>query len=52
MERAIDVACAKAEKAIRKILLGLEHDTMRRVEQVNVDTRNFAECSVEIFFRK
>jgi len=51
MERAIDVATDKAEKAIQKILLSLEHDTMRRVDQVNVDTRNFANCSVEIFLR-
>lgn len=51
MERAVDVATEKAEKAIQKILLSLEHDTMRRVDRIVIDTRNFANCSVEIFLR-
>jgi len=48
-EAAIDAARAKAEIAIEKILLGLEYETMLRVDQVSVDTRNFANCDVEIF---
>ncbi|SHJ68727.1 hypothetical protein SAMN05444159_1233 [Bradyrhizobium lablabi] len=49
-EKAVDNARAKAEIAIEKILLGLEHDTLLRIDQVQVDTRNFANCNVEIFF--
>lgn len=48
---AADNARAKAEIAIEKILRGLEHDTMLKIDQVQVDTRNFAELNVEIFFR-
>jgi len=46
-----DAARAKAEIAIEKILLDLEHDTMSTLDSVEVDTRNFANCNVEIFFR-
>jgi hypothetical protein len=28
----------------------LEHDTMREIDRVEVDTRNFANLNVEIFF--
>ena len=51
-QQAIDNARAKAEIAIEKILLGLEHDTHCRIDHVNVDTRNFANCDVEIFFKE
>jgi len=51
-EAAINDARAKAEIAIEKILMGLENDTGRRLDQVTIDTRNFANCDVEIFFRE
>jgi len=50
-EAAANNARAKAEIAIEKILQGLEHDTMLKIDQVEVDTRNFANLNVEIFFR-
>lgn len=37
-----------AEKRIQRILLDLE-ETGIRVDEVRIDTRNFANCSVEIF---
>ena len=51
-ERAVETATKKAEDAIRRILLDLENDTLRHVDQVNVDTRNFANCDVDIILRK
>jgi len=45
----IDDARAKAEIAIQKILLALEDETGVDIEDVNVDTRNFASLNVEIF---
>jgi hypothetical protein len=45
-----DDARARAEFAIEKILLNLESDTGKRLASVEVDTRNFANCNVEIFF--
>jgi hypothetical protein len=51
IQAAADNARAKAEIAIEKILHGLEHDTMLKIDQVQVDTRNFANLNVEIFFR-
>lgn len=41
----------EAENAIREILLELEDKTGKRIDQVTVDTRNFAECRTEIHFR-
>lgn len=38
-----------AEVAIRKILIDLANETGRGISHVNVDTRNFANCAVEIF---
>jgi hypothetical protein len=52
IDAAADNARAKAEIAIEKILRGLEHDTMLKIDQVQIDTRNFAELNVEIFFRE
>lgn len=49
---AADNARAKAEISIEKILHGLEHDTMLKIDNVEVDTRNFANLNVEIFFRE
>lgn len=37
-----------AEKRIQRVLLDLEAIGLR-VDEVRVDTRNFANCSVEIF---
>ena len=51
IEAAADNARAKAKIAIEKILQGLEHDTMLKIDHVDVDTRNFANLNVEIFFR-
>lgn len=50
-QAAIDAATEKAEKQIQAILLGLEQDANRRVDQVNVDVRNFANRRTEIFLR-
>lgn len=51
-ERAIAIATRKAEEAIQRILLKLEHDTMMSVDVVTVDTRNFARLSTEVFLTK
>ena len=50
-EAAIDNARAKAEIAIEKILQGLESDSGIEIDQVQVDTRNFSNLNVEIFFK-
>ena len=47
----IDEARAKAVIAIERILLELEAATGLRLDTVEVDTRNFANCNVEIFFQ-
>jgi hypothetical protein len=41
---------ARAEIAIERILLALQEDT-EKIDHVDVDTRNFANLSVEIFFK-
>ena len=41
---------ARAEIAIEHILLDLESAT-EKIDRVNVDTRNFANLNVEIFFK-
>jgi hypothetical protein len=51
-EQAIERACKATEKTIQRLLLDLENDTLRAVEQVNVDTRNYANCAVDIVLRK
>jgi hypothetical protein len=50
VEVSIERARERAERAIQKILLDLEHDTNRRVRHVEADTRNFANYKVELFF--
>lgn len=52
IEAAADNARAKAEIAIEKILLGLEQDTMLKIDRVDVDTRNFVNCNVAIFLSR
>ena len=47
----IDALTDAAEKAIQKILRDLEDETFKSVDQVNVDTRNFANCATEIFLK-
>jgi hypothetical protein len=47
----IDEARAKAEIAIERILLNLTSETGLKLDTVEVDTRNFANCNVEIFFQ-
>lgn len=51
-QKAIETATRKAELAIQKILLGLEHDTLLCIESVQVDTRNFSNMRVEIFLER
>lgn len=46
---AESMALTSAEKRIQRILLDLEEEAGKRIDQVNVDTRNYANCSVEIF---
>lgn len=46
----IDEHRERAEKQIQKILIDLEEDTGQRLDMVEVDTRMFANCRVEIFF--
>ena len=43
-------ALERAEAKIQRILLDLEEETGEKVDLVNVDTRNFANLSVEVFF--
>lgn len=40
-----------AEKRIRAILIELAGTVEREIDQVRVDTRNFANLTVEIFFK-
>lgn len=47
----VEGACDKAEKAIQKILLDLQDELGVRVVAANVDTRNYANCAVEIFVK-
>lgn len=39
------------EHKIQKLLLAFEEETGHRIDYVNVDTRNFANCAVEIILR-
>lgn len=48
--KQIETACQEAEKRIQRTLLDLQEEVGARIDQVNVDTRNFANCGVEIFF--
>lgn len=41
---------ARAEIAIQNILLNLEEQAGKKIDRVDVDTRNFANSNVEIFF--
>lgn len=50
-DQSIEIATRKAEEAIKKILLSLEQDTHMRVDHVNIDTRNYANCGTEIFLK-
>lgn len=50
-ERSIEIATRKAQETIKKALLDLESYTLKRVDYVNVDTRNFANCGTEIFLK-
>jgi hypothetical protein len=50
-EAAIEAARIKAEKAIQRILIDLAETTMSKVDHVDVDTRNFANLKVEIYFQ-
>lgn len=43
-------ALKRAEDKIQKVLLDLQNETGERVDLVRVDTRNFANLSVEVFF--
>lgn len=51
-EQAIDRACRATEKTIQKLLLDLENDILRGIDQVNVDTRNYANFTVDIVLKK
>jgi hypothetical protein len=51
-EARVDDARAKAEIAIQRVLLDLEAAACMKIEEVSVDTRNFASLNVEIFFRE
>lgn len=48
--REAEIMRTKAEKDIQKILIDLYNDTEIRIAHVNVDTRNYANMDVEIFF--
>lgn len=50
LKHCTDAACKKAESAIQQILIDLSFETEREIEAVNVDTREFADLKVEIFF--
>jgi hypothetical protein len=39
------------EKKIQKLLLDFEEEHGHRIDRVNVDTRNFANCAVEVHLR-
>lgn len=49
--RAVHDLRTQAERRIRAILVELEEAEEREVDQVRVDTRNFANLTVEIFFK-
>lgn len=48
-DKQIERIKAAAER-VQNILLDLQEDVGGLIDQVRVDTRNFANCSVEIFF--
>jgi hypothetical protein len=52
LQHACDAALKKAEVTIQQILLALEEATGREIDAVHVDTRNFANLRVEIFFEQ
>lgn len=49
ISRAQDEALDAAERQIQHILLNLEDEHGLKIENVEVDTRNFANLRVEIF---
>ena len=51
-EVAIGKRLTKAERAIQNELLSLAEDTMREIDHVSVDTRNFANLAVDISFKE
>ena len=50
-ETKIDDARARLEIALEKLLIGFENDTGAKIEEVSVDTRNFARLNVEVFIK-
>lgn len=48
-EAKVADAVARCEIALQKLLLKLEEDTGKKIDQVSVDTQNFANLNVEIF---
>lgn len=49
-EAAANHARVRAEMQIEKILKGLEHDTMIKIKQVDIDTQNYETPIVNIWF--
>lgn len=45
----VEQAISEAEKKIQKILLDLENDAGVKIDNVGVDTRNYANLAVEIY---
>lgn len=52
LRHCMDTALKKAESAIQQILIDLSFETEREIDTVNVDTREFGNLKVEIFFEK
>jgi hypothetical protein len=52
LKHACDAAVKKAETTIQQILFALEEATGREIDSVDVDTREFANLRVGIFFNE
>jgi hypothetical protein len=51
LNREDEPAVKHAEQRIQRILIDLEEETGKRVDHVEVDTRNFAQLRTEITLR-
>lgn len=48
-QETIRLKRGQCERVIREALIKFANDTGKRIEQVNIDTRNFANYATEIF---
>lgn len=51
IEIAVEKRLEKIERAIQKLLIDFVADTGRQIDSVRVDTREYANLSVEVFLK-